>query len=693
MASGRSLVSRARRHVGEDYRFVDVPKDDPDWRGPWDCAEFVSWLVYQETGVLYGCDDNHGDPHTANAWTGYWKRDVERGGIRVPVEKAAATVGGILLRFPPNVQGKYGHIVVADGRGGTIEAMGKAFGVTAGKVAGRTWHAGILLPEISYDDSGEVAVSAPLHRFAVDAPDMNPAIVRAIQEALKAKGFDPGPIDGVFGEKTMKAVVAFQDAQGLVVDGEVADVTADQLAVDLVAPAPEIAGAETGVSHATDLGTEAAMGPLIPIALQLLPGLINLIAGDKSGAFQASITKAVSDIAGSTDQAAVRQKIESDPAVAAQLQLKLAQIAADQEDKRSQAQLAALKAQQDAQFNVLKARQDEEAGRRRDELDRFKASLQDTDAARSRAYDAMKSGGPAAWAPIAISLIVTVGFFGTFYYLINAKIDTQNGNFQFVNLTLGALVAAFTTVVSFWLGSSQGSRIKDVASADIQAAQAQERNDTIRSQAETIQKTQATSLEAARQASIAENKAQPAAPKRSNFQKCVDIILSKEGGFVNRSDDSGGPTNLGVTLETLNNWRTERGEPAATIDDVRNLTLETATEIYRTKYWNVLRCDDLPPGVDLATFDFGVNAGPGRAAKFLQAAVGAASDGSVGPATIAAAKAARPQDVIARLSQQRLDFYRQAPGFAAFGAGWTNRTNQVGSQAIAMADAEGEAVA
>src|ERR1700730_2476014 len=141
MASGRGLVERVRKHIGAEYRFVDVPKEEANWRGPGDCAEFISWLVYQEAGVLYGCDNNKGDPHKANAWTGHWKRDVEKGGIRSPVDKAAATVGGILLGFPPGVPGKYGHIVLSDGRGGTIEAMGRAYGVKAGKVAGRTWGA------------------------------------------------------------------------------------------------------------------------------------------------------------------------------------------------------------------------------------------------------------------------------------------------------------------------------------------------------------------------------------------------------------------------------------------------------------------------------------------------------------------------------------------------------------------------
>lgn len=323
----------------------------------------------------------------------------------------------------------------------------------------------------------------------------------------------------------------------------------------------------------------------------------------------------------------------------------------------------------------------------------MKADLRDREDARRRFFEASKSGGPAAWAPIAISLIVTLGFFGVFIFLVSGAVslDEQRGTFQLVNLTFGTLVAAFTTVVSFWLGSSQGSRIKDVANADMQVAQSKGLNDTIKAQATTLKETQSTSLEAVRQASTAEKiaKIQPApAGKRSNFQKCVDIVLTHEGKFSNRSDDPGGATNFGITQNTLSAWLKDRGESAATVEDVKNLTRERACEIYRTNYWNVLRCEDLPAGVDLVTFDFGVNAGPGQAAKKLQTAVGAASDGSIGSATIAAAKAMRPQDTIRRMSELRLDFYRQLPGFPTFGRGWTNRTQEVERAAIAMTEPE-----
>ena len=49
--------------------------------------------------------------------------------------------------------------------------------------------------------------------------------VRDLQEALKALGHDPGPIDGVFGSRTEDAVRAFQQAKGIAVDGIVGRVT------------------------------------------------------------------------------------------------------------------------------------------------------------------------------------------------------------------------------------------------------------------------------------------------------------------------------------------------------------------------------------------------------------------------------------------------------------------------------------
>jgi hypothetical protein len=62
MPTGLGMLERARQHIGEDYVNVLVPKNNPNWRGPWDCAEFMSWLVYQEARILYGCIDDNSPP-------------------------------------------------------------------------------------------------------------------------------------------------------------------------------------------------------------------------------------------------------------------------------------------------------------------------------------------------------------------------------------------------------------------------------------------------------------------------------------------------------------------------------------------------------------------------------------------------------------------------------------------------------
>ena len=72
--TGDKILQVATQHLGDKYVFgVLVPKDNPNWKGPWDCAEFVSWSVFQATGILYGCENDNGDPASADAFTGYWE--------------------------------------------------------------------------------------------------------------------------------------------------------------------------------------------------------------------------------------------------------------------------------------------------------------------------------------------------------------------------------------------------------------------------------------------------------------------------------------------------------------------------------------------------------------------------------------------------------------------------------------------
>lgn len=233
MPSGTGLVERARTRVGQKYRNILVPKNDGNWQGPWDCAEFMSWLVYQESGMLYGCFSETGNPALMEAYTGAWQSDSKRRGIRVPVQRAAALPGGILLRYPP-APGTMGHIALSDGEGKAIEAHSTKHGVTDRfDISGRHWDTGVLLPGFEYADGEPFEVAPPTFIYKLNAPNMRTDVIRAIQTALAAAGFSLGPIDGVFGPNTAAAVAAFQASKGLVVDGQVGPATGSALKVKL----------------------------------------------------------------------------------------------------------------------------------------------------------------------------------------------------------------------------------------------------------------------------------------------------------------------------------------------------------------------------------------------------------------------------------------------------------------------------
>lgn len=231
MATGKEMVKTALKHLGERYVLGAIaPKNDPDWDGPWDCAEFVSWCVYQIAGILYGCEDNRGNPAQADAFTGFWGRDARALGKQISVAQAARIPGAAVLRLGP----KMGHIVISDGRGGTVEAHSSRTGVICHTLDDRRWDLGILVPGIRYEENGgEVNPTPPAVIYRLADPMMRGEKIREIQQKLKSQGFDPGSADGIFGPRTFTAVLNFQKFQGLVPDGEVGRQTAKALGVRL----------------------------------------------------------------------------------------------------------------------------------------------------------------------------------------------------------------------------------------------------------------------------------------------------------------------------------------------------------------------------------------------------------------------------------------------------------------------------
>lgn len=160
----------------------------------------------------------------------------------------------------------------------------------------------------------------------------------------------------------------------------------------------------------------------------------------------------------------------------------------------------------------------------------------------------------------------------------------------------------------------------------------------------------------------------------SAFETAHAFIEKWEGGFANHPDDPGGATNFGITLDTLSRWR---GKPVS-VEDVRNLTIEEAREIYFANYWTPLRADEMPVSVALMTYNAGVNSGPSRGAKLLQKALNEhgqnlAVDGQIGKKTLTAVGQVDERRIIDSYAAAHESFYRGLRRFGTFGRGWLNR--------------------
>ncbi len=166
-----------------------------------------------------------------------------------------------------------------------------------------------------------------------------------------------------------------------------------------------------------------------------------------------------------------------------------------------------------------------------------------------------------------------------------------------------------------------------------------------------------------------------------NFAAALTHVFRHEGGYVDHPLDPGGATNRGVTRATLAAFR---GRPVSKAE-VMALSVEEASLIYRRLYWDKVAAGALPAGVDLVVFDAAVNSGPARAARWLQAELGVAADGVVGPVTLAAARAAQAPALIGSYSRRRLSFMQRLPTWRAFGRGWSRRVREVEAAALAMA--------
>lgn len=168
------------------------------------------------------------------------------------------------------------------------------------------------------------------------------------------------------------------------------------------------------------------------------------------------------------------------------------------------------------------------------------------------------------------------------------------------------------------------------------------------------------------------------------YRPSLQLMLAHEGGYVNHPADPGGATNKGVTQRVYDNYRRRKG---LALRSVRHIEQHEVEDIYRSSYWNEIKGDDLPAGLDYAVFDYCVNSGVSKAGKDLQRTLNANAnffgisgqlkvDGNVGDGTIiAACKAADVDEIelIQKYCQRRMGFLKSLKTFKTFGRGWTRR--------------------
>ena len=146
-----------------------------------------------------------------------------------------------------------------------------------------------------------------------------------------------------------------------------------------------------------------------------------------------------------------------------------------------------------------------------------------------------------------------------------------------------------------------------------------------------------------------------------NFPEAVRHVLDIEGGYVFNKKDPGGETNLGIS---------KRSYPGL---DIKNLTVDLATEIYLRDFWLPIKADLLPFKVRYCLFDCAVNQGVGRAVKILQAALNVKVDGVLGVKTLSAANAMNESDLLQAIVLARFKHYASLDTWNEFGKGWMKR--------------------
>lgn len=178
---------------------------------------------------------------------------------------------------------------------------------------------------------------------------------------------------------------------------------------------------------------------------------------------------------------------------------------------------------------------------------------------------------------------------------------------------------------------------------------------------------------------------------RTYRNRLVNVPTKPDGcAFDDDPHDTGGRTSMGILQREYDKWRSLRGLPC---QDVWRIADHEVDAIFGEQYWQPLRCDEMPAGVDYAMVDFGFHCGIGKAAEKLQRLLGVKVDRHIGLSTLDALRRADAAEVVRELTREREAYHRASRTFWAHGRNWLQRTARVQARALAMVSAPTFAIA
>lgn len=175
----------------------------------------------------------------------------------------------------------------------------------------------------------------------------------------------------------------------------------------------------------------------------------------------------------------------------------------------------------------------------------------------------------------------------------------------------------------------------------------------------------------------------------AKFEIAEHITGRNEGLYANHKDDRGGETIQGIARNFWPNWKgwvtidrikATMGKSAAIINANTKNDQEfqkLVTDFYKSNFWDVNSLDNFSDQqLANSVYDFGVNSGTGRAAKFLQEIIGVLVDGQIGPKTLSKLNSLPAKEVHVAYNAKRELFYKglaKNPTQAKFLKSWLSR--------------------